>query len=292
MGLHHELGIALLSLGIWFQYKGEYDESIQTMEESLLLLRPLHDPFLNAACLIWLGWSYYELGDYDQAGEHFQEAIDDCVEKGNILGLPYALSKMGALSDALQAYDEGVSYHKQAQKYFEAIGDQAGQGYALSRMSLSAWGLKDYDKALEYGRAGYDQFETIGHRWGIANSLCRIGFAELALGLHDAAQTHFYEGLERAIEYGFPSTANYAVIGLGMLWAAEGEVERAVTILTIVSDQANTPGLYKDIAGGALDELKSKLDSERFTHIQSSARDQDYEAVMAEIRREQKLAGR
>jgi hypothetical protein len=108
-----------------------------------------------------------------------------------------------------------------------------------------------------------------------------MGFAELALGLHDDARSHFYEGLERAIEYEYPSTANYAMIGLGMLWTAEGEVERAVSILTLVSDQANTPGLYKDIAVGALDELKTKLDGERFTLIQSSARDQDYEAVMA-----------
>jgi tetratricopeptide (TPR) repeat protein len=134
---------------------------------------------------------------------------------GNILGLPYALSKLGTWADALQMYDRGLGYHQEALKYFTAIGDQAGQGYALSRMSLSAWGMESYQKAIEFGQAGYEQFDAVGHRWGTATALCRIGFAELGLGRLGQAQSHFHTGLERSLEYRYPSISGYALIGLG-----------------------------------------------------------------------------
>ncbi|MGB3716799.1 MAG: adenylate/guanylate cyclase domain-containing protein [Candidatus Promineifilaceae bacterium] len=288
--LPYELGVALLGLGIWSEARGEYTDAIRTIQESLSLLRGFHDHFLTAAALSWLGWAYYELGEYDQAGEHYQDAFEVCMDRGNILGLPYVMSKLGTWADARQAYEQGLGYHQEAQRYFEAIGDQAGQGYALSRMSFSAWGMKAYDQALDFGRAGYEQFQTIGHRWGISTSLCRIGFAELALGHRDAARSNLYQGLERAFEYEYPSNANYALIGLAALWVEEGEYERAVELLTLCRDHASTAGLYRDIAARTLADLKAELPSDRFVEALALARTSDYDAVVAEIRRERMLS--
>jgi len=285
MDLPYELGLALLGLGIWSEYRSEYSEAIQTLEESLSLLKASkEDPFAVTACLTWLGWAHYELGEYDRAGEHFQDAYQVCMEHGNILGLPYVLSKLGTWADALREYKKGLDYHREALKYFEAVGDQAGQGYAYSRMSLSAWGMGDYEKALEVGRAGYEQFHAIGHRWGSATTLCRIGFAETALGSLNDARAHFYEGLEFAIENNYPSVANYALIGLAGLWSEEGEIGRAVEILTLAIEQASTPLLYREIAQRKLTDLESKMPPDSFAEAQSNARSSEYDVVVEKIR--------
>jgi predicted ATPase/class 3 adenylate cyclase len=282
----YEMGVALFSRGALLEFQGEYTAAIRDLEEATSLLEGSFDPFTTAICLSWLGLVHYELGEYDRAGKYFQDMHQLCVETGNILALPFALSKLGTWSDALQDYEKGLGYHQEAQKYFVAVGDPAGQGYALSRMALSAWGMKSFEQALEYGRAGFEQFQAIGHRWGIATSLCRIGFAELGLSLDEDARLHFIEGLERALENKYSSTVNYALIGLASLWANEGDSERAVEILTLALEHPSTPGIYRDIARRALADLEAVLAPDIFMEAAEKAHTRDYEAVLADIRRE------
>jgi predicted ATPase/class 3 adenylate cyclase len=283
--LPYELGMALLSLGIWSEYRSEYTDAIRSLEESLSLLRSFPDHFRTVACLTWLGWAHYGLGEYDRAGEHFQDAYKVCKDHENILGFPYAMSKLGTWADALQKYEKGLEYHQEALKYFEAIGDQAGQGYALSRMSLSAWGMKHYEKAIDVGQAGYEQFHAIGHTWGTATSLCRIGFAEKALGNLDEARASLFEGLELAIENKYSSIANYALIGLADLWSEKGEIEKAVEILTLVIEHASTPRLYQEIAQRIMVGMETRMPPEKFAETQSKARSSGLETFIDEIRR-------
>ena len=284
--MDYELGVALLGAGIWSVYRSDYREAIGTFEESLTYLSAQNDPFMSIAALSWLGWAYYELGEFEQAGKYFQDAYEVGIEKGNVLGLPYALSKLGTWADAKGQYERGAAYHREALRYFEAVGDQAGQGYALSRISLSAWGMKAYDDALEFGRSGYEQFNAIGHRWGTATSLVRIGFAELALKTYEKAQAHFYEGLALAQDYNYPATANYALIGLAMLWAQKGENDRAAELLFLAVDSSNTPFLYQAIGRQALAEIEDQLPPDLFNKIQKEAGSKTLQNAIDEIQRD------
>jgi predicted ATPase/class 3 adenylate cyclase/tetratricopeptide (TPR) repeat protein len=274
--LTYELGVALLAAGIRSGYRSEYVDAIRTLEESLTYLRSQDDHFMTIASLSWLGWAYYELGELDKAGRYFQDSYDVCIEHDNVLGLPYALSKLGTWADALKQYERGAAYHQEALKYFEAIGDQAGQGYALSRISLSAWGMKAYDQSLDFGQMGYEQFEAIGHSWGMATTPIRIGFAELAMGRYDPAQSHF---------------ANYALIGLGMLWAQQGEITRSVELLTMAVESSYTPFLYQAIGYQALEEIEGELPPDLFIKIQEEARAKELQDAIDEIRWDSLSAG-
>ncbi|MFN2189346.1 MAG: ATP-binding protein [Candidatus Promineifilaceae bacterium] len=286
LGLIYELGVALLVDGIVLIYRGKNDEAIEVLEESLYFLEQDGDPFILVAVLTWLGWAHYELGDLENAGQQFQASYDLAIEHNNVYGLPYALSKLGTWADAQQQYEKGAAYHQEALKYFKAIGDQAGQGYALSRVSLSCWGMKDYDQALAFGRAGYEQFEAIGHRWGLATTLCRLGFAELSLGRLVEAEEHFYEGLTRAQEYRYPATANYALMGLAMLQARQGQIEQAVELLTLTTESPITPFIYKSIGQRALASIEAELPPERFSTIQEEARTKELPDLADRMRKE------
>lgn len=285
LNLETEIGLALLILGIWSEYRSEYREAASFLEEALPYLEKQNDTLMTSDCMAWLGWAYYELGDLDQAWKHFHNNYELCLAKGNIIGLAYAMSKLGTWADARQDYARGAAYHKDALKYFEAIGDQAGQGYALSRVSLSAWGMHDYEQALIFGQEGFNQFEAAGHRWGMATTLSRIGFAELALRQYDRAEEDFYDGLTRALDYKYPSTANYALVGLAALWSKRGNLNKAAELLILVLQSRQTPYLYKIIGRQVLDEIEEKLSADEFAEIQEEARGKELQEVIDAIRR-------
>jgi tetratricopeptide (TPR) repeat protein len=289
LGYDPEFPLCLFNLGVSACFRGKYEEGIQFLGEVDELLNETHEEYLVASNLSWLGWAYYELGDYDRAGEEYEKAYQVSKRKGHLLGMAYTMSKLGTWADALQNHAKAKEYHQEAQQTFVEFGNPAGQGYALSRMSLSAWGLGEYEEAKRYAREGLEQFESINHRWGVATSYCRMGFAERGLGEHHQAERHFYEGLIRSKEHGIVSTMIYALIGFGCLRASEGEREPAVELLTLALNHPVTPGLYKDIAQRELEQLRERLPADEFEAAEERGREGDFEAAVEAVLREQSV---
>ncbi len=233
-----------------------------------------------------MGWGYYELGDYNQAGVRYLEAYQLSKTQGNLLGKAYTLSKLGTHSDALQSYSQAKQYHQEAQDVFIEFGDVPGQAYALSRMSLSAWGMGAYEESRDFAQEGLEHFQSIGHRWGIATSLCRIGFAEIALGNTSEARHSFYQGLRHSLESKYLSTTIYALIGFGIVWSNEGDSERAVELLTLALNHPITPALYKDIARRELNALKTKVTEDEFAAAEERGKELDFEEIVDVVLRE------
>jgi predicted ATPase/class 3 adenylate cyclase/uncharacterized membrane protein YuzA (DUF378 family) len=282
-----EVGICLQALGTYAGLRSSYDEAIILLSEAAELAKQASDIFSIAACLAWLGWAYYERGEYDKAGEIFTEGYQICVDSGQRLGEAFLLSKLGTWADARHDYREALGYHGKAQEIFIEFHDLAGQGYVLTRMSLSAWGLGDYEGAVRYGEAALEQFETIGHRWGIATSLCRIGFAVIGLEDLERAEVYFTRGLERSVEYRFPSTTIYALIGLAGVWWRKGEHERALEILFYAMKQPTTPGLYKDIARAEFEAAIKGFDEDSVRRVEESAVNLDLDKIVRGVLRAQ-----
>jgi predicted ATPase/class 3 adenylate cyclase len=283
LDLEPELVTCIFNQGVFACYEGLYAEGVKHLQEAEKLIKDIHDDYLIISILAWLGWAYFEMGDYDQAGEKYEQAYQMSKERESVLGQAYTMSKLGTWADARQDYKQAKHYHQEAQQVFVEFGDPAGQGYALSRMSLSAWGLGEYEEAKQFAQDGLEQFQSINHRWGGATSYCRIGFAERGLGEYRQAERHFYEGLTRSKEHNIVATMIYALIGFGCLWASQGKEASAVELLTLALNHPITPGLYKDICNRELDRLRAQLPEDEFEAAEERGRSMDLESVVESI---------
>jgi predicted ATPase/tetratricopeptide (TPR) repeat protein len=281
--LDPEYAMCLFNQGVFAGYGGLYEESVRLLKEAADIAQDCQDEYLVGSLFAWLGWAYFEMGDYDQAGEWYEEAYQLSKRIEHLLGIAYSTSKLGTWADARQDYAQAKQYHQEALQVFIEFGDLAGQGYALSRMSVSAWGMGDFEEAKQYAQAGLEKFESTNHRWGVATSFCRIGFAEVGLGEFQQAEGNFYEGLIRSKQYEIISTMIYAIIGFGYLWASQGKGAAAIELLTNALNHPITPGLYKDICNLELDRLKAQLPEDEFEAAQERGRESDLEEVVQRI---------
>jgi tetratricopeptide (TPR) repeat protein len=277
------LGGCLYALGIIASTYSSYHEAIQLLEEARQLIGGFYHAETMAGIRIWLGWSYHELGDYDRAKNLYEEAYQISKDQGVGVVVPYALDKLGLWADSTGDFNQGLLSHQEALKAHRILGAQSGQAYALSRMSVSAWNLGDFTKALQYGQEGYDCFKAIGHRWGIAISPSRIGYAELALERYAEARVHFLQGLKSGQEYHMPGPSIYALIGLAMLEARQGEAEGAIEMLTVAINHPITPSQYKETAKKELDLLKVKLGDKKFKAAQARGRALEFQDVIDKL---------
>jgi predicted ATPase/class 3 adenylate cyclase len=284
------LGLAsvLFSHASVLSMKGQFREAIPIFDEALAMGRDCDADVFNAVCLIYSGWNFFRMGDYDRAQVDFDESYRILDDQGNQWGKAYALSKLGLVSDGMKDFKLSLKLHTEAREIFSSYGDKAGMAYTTSRLSMGAFGLGDYEWAKELGLEGFEWFQEIGHRWGMTASLCRMGFAELKLGEVDEARANFYEGLERALEIEYIPLALYAISGVASVLVEKGEQTRAMELFEFFQNHPSTHPLWKEFAEPWSSAAEAALSSDDLDKAKARGMGFEFEALVEELLREGK----
>ena len=285
LGLQREIAVFLWALGVSVALRGEYDRSVQHLAEATTIAREADELNTAAGCLLWLGWVFEHLGEWDQARETLQECYDLYDSQGNQWGMAFALSKLGLVADGQKEYAEGKRCHLRGREVLAELGDRPGQAYTASRLSASAYGMGEYAEARRWGVLGYESFAELGHRWGTTASLCRLGFAELGLGNVGEARTCFYDALERATKMQNNPLALYALSGLASVLAVEGRAERGVELFAFVQQHPQTRAFWVDLAERWFSDVEAQLPEDVLTAAKQKGSASDLKAVVQAVTR-------
>jgi predicted ATPase/DNA-binding SARP family transcriptional activator len=254
-GLESELSVCLQNLGVNASYRGEYESARELLEEAILLGRK-YEHIIWPTYLFWLGYLYFQIGEYEQGLLSLQKSYEIFDRKGTLWGTAFALSKIAMAEDGLGEHTRAKKHHQEALLVFERLESKAGKAYALSRMSMSAYFLEQYPEAAQLAQQGYNAFDEIGHRWGICSSLCALGFANIGLGNRAKAKVYFKDALRESRPDQIVPQSLYALIGLACCMAQEGEEERALGLIRFVRKHPETPSIYLEQAVRWIRNLK------------------------------------
>jgi predicted ATPase/DNA-binding SARP family transcriptional activator len=242
-GLESELSECLQNLGVNASYRGEYKLSKEFLEKAIIIGKESDNPFWHTY-LLWLGYLYFLIGEYEQGMLSLKKSYELFDRKGNLWGKAFAWSKIALAEDGLGDHAHAKEHHQNALAVFEQLDSQAGIGYALSRMSMSTYFMEDYPEAARLAQQGYETFEQIGHRWGICTSLCAAGFAHIGLGELKKARNNFRDALKESRSDQVVPQSMYAIIGLACILAQEGDEARALELVRFVQNHPETPEIY------------------------------------------------
>jgi tetratricopeptide (TPR) repeat protein len=244
LGIKQELSECVHNLGVNASYRGDYQFAMEYLEQAILLGKD-NGNIIWYTYLLWLGHTYFLLGEYDYGLESLQKCYALYDQKGILWGMAFALSKMGLAATGLGNFLQAKQYHHQALGIFEKNGNQAGKAYALSRMSMSAYFLGEYSEAVQLAQEGYQIFQMLGHHWGICTSLCVSGFGYIGLGELSRAGACFRNALEQSRKYQMTPLSLYALAGLAaVLIHIEGEENNAMELLHYIQSHPQTPAIY------------------------------------------------
>ncbi len=241
-----ELAICYNNLGINAMYRGEYERSLEYLEQAILLGQEPNCHSLPSYYL-WVGYVYFLRGEYKKGMNSLYTSLEAFSRHNSEWGKAFSYSKMGLALDALGNYQEASIYHHQSLSIFKMMDDLAGQGYALSRMSLGALLLKKYQAALQFGQEGLEWFKEVGHRWGICASLIRIGYARLGLGEVANAESVLLEALDLSYNNHLDTLSLHALGGIAVQMLLTGEKTKSIELALYVYLHPKTPAIYKDL---------------------------------------------
>jgi len=167
---------------LYLKAKHTYDKrtDIHDTETARELLRQaieLDDTLIAAK--VQLGWTYSEMGDYDEAMEIYTPALEQAEKLADKAGMGAALNRIGVVHDNKGEYDKALEYYDKSLKIKEEIADKLGMGGTLNNIGIVYADKGEYDKALEYYDKSQKKREELGDKRGTGQTLITSGLCTI-----------------------------------------------------------------------------------------------------------------
>jgi len=186
----------LNNIGWLYDGLKEYDQALEHYQEALPLLQEIQYRLGVARTQNNIGLILRDLGNFDQAQIAFQQALSLQQEIGDRSGEANTLGNLGVVLQNMGLASAARSNFEEALAIHQEIGDRDGEATALSNIGWAHESLEEYEQALERYRAALAIFVEIGNRPGQAAVLGNIGRVLEKMGDQEGALDAYLESLE------------------------------------------------------------------------------------------------
>ena len=200
-----------------------------------------------------LGVVHMRQGRYEQAAEHYQEALVLFSQTGDRVGEARTLTHLGLVNWRQGRYEQAAGRHRQALIRYRETGNRIGEANALSNLGLVRWRQGRYGEAAEDHRQALILYRETGHRFGEANALANLGVVRLGEGHHEQAAGDLRNALTAFRDTGIRIGEGYALANLGLVSLQQGRYEQAAgdlrQALTVFRETGNRDGEAEALNG-------------------------------------------
>ncbi|WP_210582768.1 tetratricopeptide repeat protein, partial [Streptomyces sp. GESEQ-4] len=184
-----------------------YDEAIDHFRQAMVLCRELGDVSGRCHAMLNLGYAYRYSGQPDRSVEYCRRALAIHAMGEAPIGQGNILFNLGDSYQQLGRFDDAIDCLEQALIVLRAEGDRWGEGVALDLLGTVHHCLQRHDDAIAYYHQALDTHTDSGYRWGQAHTLGNLGDVHLATGATDTAREAWQRALAILGDPDHPDTA-------------------------------------------------------------------------------------
>jgi predicted ATPase/DNA-binding SARP family transcriptional activator len=214
---------------------GHFAEAASLSENCLALARDLGDALEISNACYSLGFKRVMLADFEAA----QALFEECIRiHENAIGVPgtLAVSMMGYVLMFKGCYQEARTWEATALQQMQQASDRRGVGWTAFVLGSIELALGKVSAALDLLETSISAYRVLGQRFELSVALGASGWAHWQLGQVAEAQRALVETLRIALEARSTPTLSYAIPGMALLLAFQGQAERAVELYAPVEE--------------------------------------------------------
>jgi tetratricopeptide (TPR) repeat protein/predicted amidohydrolase len=174
------------------------------------------------------GFLYYQRGDLDEALAPLQQSLATHTRLASKKGMADCLTHLGAVYFSKGSHGEAIEHAQRSLAIRKELGNQDDIAQSFYLLALSYWWIGDLDRALQYAQRSLTIREKIGNKRTIALPLANLGKIHQLRGDLDQALVYNQRGLAVAEELGDKLAASYALINLGEIYREKGDLDRSL----------------------------------------------------------------
>ena len=256
-----ELAKVSNALGIVYHRIGDYDEALEHYYEALTIWEKLEEYKSVTMPLGNIGKVYEALEDYDKAEIYYQKQLT-IAEKHNISDQRQnAYNHMGSLELTKENYDLALNYFKKAQEIAEENGNKSGQAHAYNNIAIVYYYKNDVKLGIEYFKKGLTLRREVGDPIPITESLVNVGFFYQTQGDYSLAVKYYEESYQLALSVNAKQEQVDALLGKAEVKKLQGKFEEAYKIF-MQAREIETQ-ILSEKSRVAMAEMEAKYETER-----------------------------
>ncbi len=184
-----------LTLTTFFDRRGYWRSYPTAQQTALASAQRLGDREAQALVHRSLGHASTQVGSYQDAVHHYEQALDLYRQLGDREGQARALLGLGFVHDRQGQYRHALAHCLEALEVYQALGDRMRQASILNNIGWCHVRLGSYQDALAYCKQALSLHQEIGYQHGEANAWDSLGCANDHLGRHSEAVACYQEAL-------------------------------------------------------------------------------------------------
>ena len=266
--------VLLHNLAVFLEDRGEYEEALDKLRQSLTAMEELGNRAGVAKSLHQIGMIHHLRGELEEALAKYEHSLTISDELGDRAGEAKALHNIAAIHQGRGEYDIARAKYEGSLRILEELGNRAGVARCLHQLGTIDQTRAEYGEALQkYGRS-LAILEELGDRRGVEKSLHQIGMIHQDRGEYDEALARYEESLRIAEEIGDRTGVAASLYQLGTIHQARAEYDEAIAkyedslrIAEEIGDRVGAATYH-----GALGQLLRLTEryGEAFAHLYSS----------------------
>ena len=207
--------------------RGDYDDALEHFEDALSAFRRGHRRRWIARTDRAIATVHVDTGAFDRAEAHFERARELSRALGNRRGEASALAGLGNATSKRGDHARGRRHHREALAIRRELGLRPQVAQSLNVLGLIASKMDRPEEAVALLEESLEIKEAIGDREGVASTLNNLGTLHGRESRFDEAHECFTRSLEISEELGIQKGVAHLHHNLGHVESRRGALEAA-----------------------------------------------------------------
>jgi tetratricopeptide (TPR) repeat protein len=170
------------TLYLFLDRRGHWHDQVRVQLLAAQVTRGMGDPAGETRAHRNIAAAHIQLGRFDDARAHLQEAIELATRAGDLLACAHAHYNLAYLWEQQQDYTAALSHNRQAMALFQAAGHRQGAARTLSAVGWYQAQLGDHRAARATCEEAISLLQELDDRFGLAGTWDSLGYAHRHLG--------------------------------------------------------------------------------------------------------------
>jgi CHAT domain-containing protein/Tfp pilus assembly protein PilF len=219
-----EYGYCSFNIGLYYLKVNIYSLALENFELSLKSAQQLHNQYDEADCLMALGNTYGEIGQYDKALDFLNPALEIHRSQKNregiakdLLNIGVMLRRRGYISGNKEDLRKALNYYQRALQLIRELRAKSDEVLILNNIGSVYFDLSDYPRAMQLFREALASASRAGSKETTGLILNNIGIVQAAMGNYEESTEYYQQAIDLALE----------IHGGQILWEAYLEMANA-----------------------------------------------------------------
>ena len=260
--IHDQPGEAfsLLWLGVIAAVQGDLENGIRIVEESLAISRALGDKLGQANATGWLSLNH---NDLERSKAFLKESLQLCRELGHLSGIVNNLRALAQRTIWGGDFSTPVAWLEEALRLSNELGDLAGEASVLQIYGVLAYWQGDYSQACTYSEKAIELGEITGNYIYVLWAYAFLAYATMRLGNFQKAKELFKICVRNCQKRQDLLGLVFSIEGLASLYLLQGQPQRSVRLFAWTdAEHAKTGDPRPPIEQAAVEKDLAKLQSQ------------------------------